>query len=292
MCFRGSDVVEHYRRNRREKEGSIVDRNVDDDGDEAIALNLDAKESWMRICAGPLQPLIFCLESVRMEFLQVATKYRLLDRGLLSSMQRMYYPKDRADDDHDDNDNDCDEETFVGEDESNADSLEGLDARERALPRSYKKPKTMTMTMTTDVGVEREDGGVGGLGQGTNPLDSFFPFDPYILPHSKKYIEPFYVHWDDVRNNGVGSNGNVYNQHADLASSHIDNKVDKLRNDSVDSKEMAFEMCRPNSPNMVVMDHDASIRDVVDDVSRQELDARWAEARKRARALSVGECSW
>ncbi|KAM4656863.1 RNA polymerase I-specific transcription initiation factor RRN3 isoform 1-T1 [Amazona ochrocephala] len=32
----------------------------------------------------------------------------------------------------------------------------------------------------------------------TNPLDSFFPFDPYILKRSKKTIEPFYQFWEEL----------------------------------------------------------------------------------------------
>ncbi|XP_077980326.1 RNA polymerase I-specific transcription initiation factor RRN3-like isoform X2 [Glandiceps talaboti] len=29
-----------------------------------------------------------------------------------------------------------------------------------------------------------------------NPLDSFFPFDPYLLSRSKKYVKPFYQEWE------------------------------------------------------------------------------------------------
>ncbi|NWS72802.1 RRN3 factor, partial [Crotophaga sulcirostris] len=32
----------------------------------------------------------------------------------------------------------------------------------------------------------------------TNPLDSFFPFDPYILKRSKKTIDPFYQFWEEL----------------------------------------------------------------------------------------------
>ena len=49
---------------------------------------------------------------------------------------------------------------------------------------------------------------MGGIGRGTNPLDSFFPFDPYLLRRSHGFIEPFYNHWaggaseEDVLENG------------------------------------------------------------------------------------------
>lgn len=32
----------------------------------------------------------------------------------------------------------------------------------------------------------------------TNPLDSFFPFDPYVLKRSKKTIDPFYQFWEEL----------------------------------------------------------------------------------------------
>ncbi|KAM9179286.1 RNA polymerase I-specific transcription initiation factor RRN3 isoform 1-T1 [Mergus octosetaceus] len=32
----------------------------------------------------------------------------------------------------------------------------------------------------------------------TNPLDSFFPFDPYVLKRSKKVIDPFYQFWEEL----------------------------------------------------------------------------------------------
>lgn len=36
------------------------------------------------------------------------------------------------------------------------------------------------------------------IGSGYNPLDSFFPFDPYLLRESSKFITPLYVNWSDV----------------------------------------------------------------------------------------------
>ncbi|XP_007106212.2 RNA polymerase I-specific transcription initiation factor RRN3 isoform X2 [Physeter macrocephalus] len=32
----------------------------------------------------------------------------------------------------------------------------------------------------------------------TNPLDTFFPFDPYVLKRSKKFIDPLYQVWEDM----------------------------------------------------------------------------------------------
>lgn len=35
----------------------------------------------------------------------------------------------------------------------------------------------------------------GGLGRGSNPLDSFFPFDPYLLRRSHAYVDTIYNTW-------------------------------------------------------------------------------------------------
>lgn len=35
----------------------------------------------------------------------------------------------------------------------------------------------------------------GGLGRGSNPLDSFFPFDPYLLRRSHVYVASMYNSW-------------------------------------------------------------------------------------------------
>ena len=37
--------------------------------------------------------------------------------------------------------------------------------------------------------------GVGGLGRGRNPLASFFPFDPFRLRRSHRFIGPLYAEW-------------------------------------------------------------------------------------------------
>ena len=36
------------------------------------------------------------------------------------------------------------------------------------------------------------------IGSGYNPLDSFFPFDPYLLQESSRFIAPIYVTWSAV----------------------------------------------------------------------------------------------
>ena len=38
---------------------------------------------------------------------------------------------------------------------------------------------------------------MGGLGRGSNPLNSFFPFDPYLLQMSYCQVRPYYRNWED-----------------------------------------------------------------------------------------------
>jgi RNA polymerase I-specific transcription initiation factor RRN3 len=61
-----------------------------------------------------------------------------------------------------------------------------------------RRSTTIQTAATIELGKKKGGGGgVGGLGKGTNPLDSFFPFDPYLLCRSHKFISPFYKSWDE-----------------------------------------------------------------------------------------------
>jgi RNA polymerase I-specific transcription initiation factor RRN3 len=72
-----------------------------------------------------------------------------------------------------------------------------LDTEKRnGVQPPQRKKKTSLISTPATLEKERLRGGVGGLGRGTNPLDSFFPFDPYLLRRSYSFIEPFYKHWD------------------------------------------------------------------------------------------------
>lgn len=46
--------------------------------------------------------------------------------------------------------------------------------------------------------VVRSSAGGDSVTTNTNPLDSFFPFDPYLLKRSGKLIEPLYQIWEDL----------------------------------------------------------------------------------------------
>merc|ERR1719223_1767980 len=57
-----------------------------------------------------------------------------------------------------------------------------------------KKPSSIRTAATLEK--RRTSGGVGGLCRGSNPLDSFFPFDPYLLRRSYTFVDPHYRHWN------------------------------------------------------------------------------------------------
>ncbi|XP_047426742.1 RNA polymerase I-specific transcription initiation factor RRN3 [Mugil cephalus] len=46
--------------------------------------------------------------------------------------------------------------------------------------------------------VVRSSGGGDCISTNTNPLDSFFPFDPYVLKRSGQLIEPLYQVWEEL----------------------------------------------------------------------------------------------
>jgi RNA polymerase I-specific transcription initiation factor RRN3 len=113
---------------------------------------------WTNLCSHPLLPLRYCLESVRTEFLRISKVFSIMDDTVLNRLLN-----------------------------------DEVNGQNQALK---KKRNSFIILTPATLEKERLRGGVGGLGRGTNPLDSFFPFDPYLLRRSYCYIEPFYNHWD------------------------------------------------------------------------------------------------
>ena len=131
--------------------------NTNDVNDPSLHIDLGTTR-WTKLCVHPLVPLKYCLESVRTEFLRISKLFSLLDNDILNQL-------------------------------INNEMHNGFHPPQR-------KKKTSLISTPATLEKERLRGGVGGLGRGTNPLDSFFPFDPYLLLRSHSFIEPFYNHWD------------------------------------------------------------------------------------------------
>lgn len=152
MCFRGREAMAYYEAAKAFWE----DQPHDDDAPYPELSYIDlSNERWVRICCHDLQPLLFCLESVREEFLNVASVFSIFDEPLLRTL--------------------------------------AVGSRRMA---TKSRPRGKVVVTKATLAKQRLKQGVGGLGRGSNPLDSFFPFDPYLLRRSHKYIEPHYQNWE------------------------------------------------------------------------------------------------
>lgn len=150
VCFRGGDAVKHYR--------AVVAKNTanTEDATDVQGINIGI-DRWSKLCSHHLNPLRYCLESVRGEFLHVASVLDLLEPALLQSLSQ----------------------------------------EDKTLSTGSKRPKKSRSILTPALmAKKRVKEGVGGLGRGSNPLNSFFPFDPYLLRQSNIFIESYYQHWD------------------------------------------------------------------------------------------------
>jgi RNA polymerase I-specific transcription initiation factor RRN3 len=79
-----------------------------------------------------------------------------------------------------------------------------------------KKRKPVAITTAVTLAKRRIKGGVGGIGQGSNPLDSFFPYDPYLLSRSHQYVEPFYKNWEGSIEESIEDDGEEdFDDHGD-----------------------------------------------------------------------------
>lgn len=163
MSFRGNEAIEYYKKavsnaSKNEGEGIPSDLNVEHDEisyPDVESINLENKR-WTFLCGHALQPLRFCLESVRSEFLHMAHFHGLIEEQVLNKLV--------------------------------------ADAKRLSTGRVNKKAASKISTAAT-LERRRQTGGVGGLGRGSNPLKSFFPFDPLLLRQSHEYIEPLYKYW-------------------------------------------------------------------------------------------------
>jgi len=261
MCFRGVDAVRFY---RTVTTGSPESRYAEPE-------HIDiGTERWDRLCGHALEPLRYCLESVRSEFLQIAKLYQLLDPNLL-------------------------------------DHLEKADRR-MASGQKRKKKVTRIITAAT-LEKQRLRAGVGGLGRGTNPLDSFFPFDPYLLFLSHGHVEPFYNHWggslreelveeEDDGDVNIADDASAQSDTSDDAESDSDSDDDGDDDDDSFRNALTGSYIQP----MSLASHatSASSRSSSMPVQgspnvqtkREQLHDAWTNTLKRSRAPSIENGSW
>ncbi|KAI2492783.1 RNA polymerase I specific transcription initiation factor RRN3 [Fragilaria crotonensis] len=83
LCFRGTDAVQYFREAVKYWENTDKTR-------DSLYPDLDhidiAPERWEKVCGHKLQPLRFCLESVREEFIFFAESFTLLPPKLLKNL--------------------------------------------------------------------------------------------------------------------------------------------------------------------------------------------------------------
>lgn len=138
-------------------------------GEELGAMDDFGKQAaiWQRLLTCSLLPLRHCLDTVRREFAR-----------LCCSLMEEYLDPDLLD------------------------HLAGI-AREApqmsqtiTVGSSFacSTPRSATSSSSTSWTPSRVTK-AGGLGRGSNPLDSFFPFDPYLLRRSHVYVDTIYNTW-------------------------------------------------------------------------------------------------
>ena len=164
MCFRGVEAIDYYLSavDYHSTTSSSTPTPPEDENLWELPHpdNIDiCGQRWMSLCCHELQPLRFCLESVRDEFLHVAHAFDLIEK----------------------------------------ETLERLNTESKRMSSGKKKRKkkaSLIISTAATLEKQRQQGGVGGLGVGSNPLKTFFPFDPLLLCRSHEFVQPFYKNWN------------------------------------------------------------------------------------------------
>jgi RNA polymerase I-specific transcription initiation factor RRN3 len=167
-----------------------------------------------------------------------------------------------------------------------------------------KRRKPVAITTAATLAKRRMKGGVGGIGQGSNPLDSFFPYDPYLLSHSHQFVEPFYKNWEgSVEDDDEMTDYDDGDQVADDSSVEDDTSAlgDSDEADDDDQNDAAAHMPQSVDSYLKPMSYisNATIESTStkssfqpgtpDEVARKNQEQRqaWSETLKRTRAASI-----
>ena len=212
MCFRGVEAIQYYR--------NAYEHRDDPDSPYADPESVDiGPQRWRFLCGHEMQPLKYCLESVRLEFLHLAEDLDLfLDQGL------------------------DDELPNIEETKAFLDGLwNSLSKEGKQTPKTKgKTPVRRRSTIISTAAIQekkRLDGGVGGLGKGSNPLGSFFPFDPYLLQKSYQHVHPYYRNWEDcIPSSSLDASLDIDEDEVDISADMSDIE-DDIDDDQVEDEE-------------------------------------------------------
>jgi RNA polymerase I-specific transcription initiation factor RRN3 len=131
-----------------------------------------------------LKTMKHCMETISLEFLRTAKNFNLIDRKILKSQRKSQ-----------DGDNKTNTNEVVTLNKPALTRSRFTHLREFSQPgfgsRLYKR-------RLLDYKQFENNMEAGGMGKGSNPLDSFFPFDPYLLRRSFKFVEYYYLAWEEV----------------------------------------------------------------------------------------------
>ena len=282
MCFRGRECIEYHK--KAVEYHAQLDH--DDEDDDHILLYPDpmlidiSLKRWTRLVSHHLHPLKYCLESVRGEFLLLSDRFDLIEGETLNRL--------------------------IIEDRKMASNPQPNG------PNGLMAKKASSIRTAATLEKKRMTGGVGGLGRGSNPLDSFFPFDPYLLRRSYSFVDPYYRHWtgslneddleldsdheeptnfvdDEVSIGDDDDDDDDDDDHDDIASDDSSEEDD----DSVENEHslVEFNAC-------AAMSNTSTTCSVEDNASDNEITAAdmavpketWVTKLKRARALSLEDC--
>jgi len=258
MCFRGADAIKYYRSAMEYSATHQDELPCENDVSFLEPEHVDiGPDRWAVVCGHDLQPLRFCLESVRGEFLHVAHIFRLLPPQLL-------------------------------------DKLNADDSR-MSTHSKPKKPSIITTAAT--LAKRRIKGGVGGIGRGSNPLDSFFPYDPYLLCRSHRFVEPFYKNWEgsveeedglsDDEDDEVGSASSV----GEASTGSDDDGEEDDENDKATHMPMSYVSNATIESNSTKSSFQPGTPEAILQKKQQQREA-WSETLKRSRAPSIENGSW
>jgi len=273
MCFRGRECIEYHKK-AVEYHADLDHDNEDDDHidlyPDPILIDISLKR-WTRLVSHHLNPLKYCLESVRGEFLLLSDRFDLIEGETLNRL--------------------------IIEDRKMASN-----PQHNVLVT--KKASSIRTAATLEK--KRMTGGVGGLGRGSNPLDSFFPFDPYLLRRSYSFVDPYYRHWtgslneDDLEHDSDHEGPtNFVDDEVSIGDEDDDDDIasddsTEEDDDSVDNEHslIEFNECAAmslTSTTCSVLEGDVSDNEITaaDMAVPKET---WVTQLKRARALSLEDC--
>jgi RNA polymerase I-specific transcription initiation factor RRN3 len=266
MCFRGTEAMEFYQQAMSGYQTmEFPSTEEEEDLNDAFFLpdpeHMDlGTKRWTQICDHELQPLRFCLESVRSEFLHVAHAFELIDDQILEKLV--------------------------------------VDAKRLSTGRVNKKAASTISTAAT-LEKQRQTGGVGGLGRGSNPLKSFFPFDPLLLRRSHDFIEPFYKHWqgpvekedvlviDDATEDG---DDQIQFEMEDEISDD-DEPVGDEEEDEEDDDDDRLPVIVSDPEKDDALDNEEIVK-IPDVYEKKQLQKKAWTSLKRPRSLSIENGSW